>query len=560
MLESLHIRNIALIEDETLEFHAGFSVLTGETGAGKSIIIGALNFVLGERVSGKELIRFGAEKASVEAVFSCDCSETIERLLKDNEIDHEDGTLILTRDLSLSGRSVCRINGYVVPLTVLKQLGDLLIDIHGQHEHQSLLDVKTHQRMLDRYRYSEIWPLLEATGEAFKRAKDASNAMKALDMNEREREYKLDLLRHQMNEIDAAHLQTEEEDLLMQRKRVLMNSQKIIDSLAFTNDAFKTEDGIMDRLSASKRSLTGLSDISSDYAALAERLEDAYYTLEDIADSVHALFETSAFDENELDEVEQRLALIHTFKRKYGKEINEILSYRESIGIEYDSLCDIEMNRDALAKAYDKKLSEYKKYAARLSLARHHAAEEMKNDLMNELSGLGMPHASFEVQFSSLEGDIPSEYGTEQIEFMLSANKGESPKPLAKVASGGEVSRIMLAFKRVLADSDEIPTMIFDEIDTGISGMVGNAVAQKMLEISRDRQVICITHLPQIAAAADCQYHVFKTETGERTVSGVSLLNEKERPAEIARIMGSDPTDSIALEHAVRMIQQSKNR
>lgn len=557
MLETLHIRNIALIEDETLEFHPGFSVLTGETGAGKSIIIGALNFALGERVSGKDLIRSGAEKASVEAIFSYDRYIALDALLSDNEIENQDGTLILTRDLSVSGRSVCRVNGCVVPLSVLKQFGDLLIDIHGQHEHQSLLDVRTHQRMLDRFRYEKICPLLERTADAYAHARDTANALKALDMNEREREYKLDLLRHQMNEIDAAHLIPGEEDTLLQRKRVLMNAQKIIDALAFTNESFKTEDGIMDRIASSRRCLSALADIGPEYATISDRVTDAYYALEDIADSLHALFESSAFDENELEDVEQRLALIHTLKRKYSKEVEEILAYRIDIGEEYETLSDAELNRENLAKSYEKALAVYKTCAGTLSDERHSAAMELRNDLMAELAGLGMPNASFEVRFSPLEGDLPSENGTEQIEFLLSANKGESPKPLVKVASGGEVSRIMLAFKRALAASDEIPSMVFDEIDTGISGMVGNAVAKKMREISKDRQVICITHLPQIAAAADRQYHVFKTETVDRTVSGVTLLNDEERPAEIARIMGSDASDTVALEHAARLIRQS---
>lgn len=556
MLETLHIRNIALIEDETIELYPGFSVLTGETGAGKSIIIGALNFALGERVSGKELIRTGAEKASVEAVFGIESNDSVSKLLEINEIEPEDNALILTRDLSVTGRSVCRVNGCVVSLSVLKQFGDLLVDIHGQHEHQSLLDSRSHRPMLDRFGARVIEPLLLRISDCYAKAREAETALKKLDANVREREHKLDLYRHQMNEIDAARFTPDEEDSLIQRKKVLVNAQKISDALAAAKDALTGDEGVSEKMMTAKRSLASIADIGKDYETVSDSVNDAYYALEDIADSVRTLLDTSVFDENELDEVEQRLELIHALERKYGTTITEILSYRASIGVEYDSLENAEQSREALAKDYDTQLKMYKEAASDLSVARHDAAKTLKQELLMELSGLGMPHASFDVSFTPLEGDLPSETGTEQIEFLLSANKGENPKPLAKVASGGEISRIMLAFKRVLADSDKIPTMVFDEIDTGISGMIGNAVARKMQQIACDRQVICITHLPQIAAAAERQYHVFKTETDNKTVSGVRLLDATERPAEIARIMGSNPSDTVALEHAARLMNQ----
>lgn len=556
MLKTLTIRNVALIERLSVSFDAGFSALTGETGAGKSIIIEALNFVLGERGS-RELIRTGAQKAAVEATFLLSPGGPVFDVLDALELEAEDGELVLSRELSLAGKNVCRVNGTLVSAAALKQVGDLLVDIHGQHEHQSLLDARRHLPLLDRFAAGETAPLLEQLGERFAAVRAAGSALHEAEMDERERAHRLDLLAYQIRELDAAQLQEGEEEALAEQRRVLQNAQSIMDALETGVASLSGEGGALEPLSAARRAMAGAAQYRADYADVAEKLNDGYYALEDLSYTLRDLRDAFHYDPEELNRIEERLELLSRLKRKYGADTAEMLRYRQKIGEEYELLDTFEQRRGALVQAYDEALAAYTALAQQLSAARRRAAEALRERLLPELSDLGMPHASFSVRFDRLPGDAPSAGGVDEAEFLLSANSGEPLKPLARVASGGEISRIMLAFKRVLADSDGIATLVFDEIDSGVSGQIGNAVAQKMRQIACTRQVLCITHLPQIAACAQAQYHVFKQEMDGKTVSSIVRLDDEGRCRELARIMGSRADDPVALRHARQLLDDA---
>lgn len=553
MLRTLRIKNIALIEGLTVSFDDAFSVLTGETGAGKSIIIEALNFVLGERAS-RELIRSGEPKAAVEATFSLLPDAPVREVLAALELEVEDDELVLSRELSLAGKNVCRANGTLISAAALKQIGDQLVDIHGQHEHQSLLDVKRHLPLLDRFASAETAPFIEALAKCYSAVQQAHKSLREAEMDEREREHRLDLLAYQIKEIDAAQLRQGEEEELSEQRRILQNAQSIMDAFETCAACLSGDEGALGTLSTAMRAMAGIAQYHADYAEVSEKLNDGYYAIEDLSYSLRDLRSAFSYDPEELNRIEERLELLSRLKRKYGANVVEMLRYREQIGSEYTLLETAEERREALEQAYATALSDYTEIAVQLSEARRRAAILLASQLLPELADLGMPHASFEVQFSRLEGEAPSARGFDEAEFLLSANRGEPLKPLSRVASGGEISRIMLAFKRVLADTDGIATMVFDEIDSGISGQVGNAVALKMRQIAASHQVLCITHLPQIAAYAHAQYHVFKHEKGGKTVSSVTRLNEDGRCRELARIMGSDMDDPVALQHARQLL------
>ncbi len=557
MLRQLTINNVALIDQQFIEFFNGFSVMTGETGAGKSIIIEALNFVLGERAS-RELVKSGEQKAAVEAVFTVMENEPVIDTLLEQEIEYSDGELTLYREFSLSGKTVCRANGTLINTGTLKLIGDALVDIHGQHAHQSLLDPKRHIVLLDRFAGDDALELKARVARAHKKATTAKKELAAAQFNEQERIRRCDLLKYQINEIESTNLNDGEEEELEEQRGLLQNAQAVMEGLEGASEALNGDDddngGALDTLSVALRMLDGIAQFRSDYAQLAEKLHALYYDLEDAGFTLRDYRNDFSFEPGMLDEIESRLELISTLKRKYGANIAEILNYREESIAELERIENAEEHREQLKAQYDAAKVAYEQLSDELTTLRKAAAERLSARLLPELSDLGMPHAAFEVAFERLGGEIPSASGVDGIEFLLSTNRGEPVKPLSKVASGGELSRIMLSFKSVLADLDGIPTMVFDEIDSGISGQIGTAVAVKMRQIAKNHQVLCITHLPQIAAYANYQYLVYKEEAGEKTRSSARILQQNERAAEIARIMGSGSTDPVALEHAQSLI------
>ena len=561
MLKQLTINNVALIDQQFIEFFNGFSVMTGETGAGKSIIIEALNFVLGERAS-RELVKSGEQKASVEALFLLREDDPATGVLSEQGVECENGELTLYREFSLTGRNVCRANGALITAGALKEIGDALVDIHGQHAHQSLLDVKKHIVLLDRFAGKDAQACRTRVASAYHKAAEAKKLLSAAQYNEQERARRCDLLAYQIKEIESANLTDGEEEQLDEQRELLQNAQAVMEGLEGAGTAISGDEGessgALAMLSVALHMLDGIAKYREEYGQLTEKLHSLYYDLEDAAYSLRDLRSDFSFEPNMLDEIETRLDLISTLKRKYGESIAEVLSFCEKSREELELLGSAEERREQLLEDYEKARDEYAALSGELSEIRREAAERLSERLLPELADLGMPHAAFEASFTRLGGELPGPNGTDDVEFMLSTNRGEPVKPLSKVASGGELSRIMLSFKSVLADLDGIPTMVFDEIDSGISGQIGTAVAVKMRQIAENRQVLCITHLPQIAAYANQQYLVYKEEEGERTRSTARLLEQGERAQEIARIMSGSADDPVALEHAKRLIEAAK--
>ena len=414
---------------------------------------------------------------------------------------------------------------------MLKEIGDALVDIHGQHAHQSLLDAKKHIVLLDRFAGRDALELKARVAEAYQKANEARRQLNAAQYNEQERARRCDLLQYQINEIDGAKLENGEEERLEEQRGLLQNAQAVMEGLEGAGSALSGDgtesSGALDALSVCLRLIDGISRFRGEYAQLAEKLHALYYDLEDAAYTLRDYRNDFSFEPGMLNEIESRLDLISSLKRKYGANITEILAFREKSAKELELISTAEERKEQLQQEYDSSKRAYDALAEELSELRKQAAARLRERILPELNDLGMPHAAFEAAFERLNGELPGANGIDGVEFLLSTNRGEPVKPLAKVASGGELSRIMLSFKSVLAELDGIPTMVFDEIDSGISGQMGTAVAVKMRQIANNRQVLCITHLPQIAAFANWQYIVYKEETGDKTRSNARLLNGK---------------------------------
>ncbi|MBQ7754650.1 MAG: DNA repair protein RecN [Clostridia bacterium] len=555
MLRHLTISNIALIDKLSLDFEEGFSALTGETGAGKSILIEAVGLALGERAY-RESIRTGAQKGSVEALFTVqEGTPAAEYLLEHELYDGEE--VVLYRELYMSGKSVCRINGTLVSAAELKTVGDLLVDMHGQHAHQSLLNDKTHLGLLDAFAESDRDGLLTRMQQERRQALDARSAREKLQSSLKERARRLDVIAYELKEIDSAKLQPGEEEQLETRKKQLQNFAAIEENLQAAYDALYEEQGALNQISEAKRCLSALGEYGEEYQAAAQQTEEAYYSLEDVAYSLRDALNGLSFDPNALDEIESRLYQIEQLKRKYGANIEEILEYGETLRAEQAELLGGEDRLTELEQAEQAAIVAFTADARLLSERRKEGANRLKQDIEANLKDMGMPFASFSAGFSPLSPEDLSETGVDEMSFLFSANKGEPEKPLVRVASGGEISRVMLAFKVALSHADAIDTLIFDEIDTGISGLIANSVAKKMQELSRAHQLLCVTHLAQIAARADRQYYIYKETLGESTRSAVKPLSEEERPAELARIMGS-VNDPLAIQHARNLLRSAK--
>ena len=558
MLQSLYLENIALIEKLGIELFPGFNVLTGETGAGKSIIIDAVNFVLGERTS-RDLIRNGASKAKVDAVFSLNEGDRVYNALDKLGIEAEN-EIILSRELSTSGRNSCRINGTLVPVAMLKSVSDTLADIHGQHEHQALLDPENHIGYLDAFCHSDSFPLIEKIDNIVSEYVALTLKRNSGFSSESEREREMDMLRYQIDEISSAGLETDEEEKLNAEKTVLLNAERIRTALESAHAALSGgEDGsALSLIDEARRSLKDIAALNGEYEEFANRLEELYYTAEDISFSIRDSSENVDMNMQRLEEIEQRLKLISDLKRKYGRSAEEVINF----GVEAQNRLNELENAEALAAEMDKKLNklkaEYNAETDKLTLVRKNACEKLKQSVLNELSDLGMSKAKFDVLLTNQSSGEPRKNGRETAEFMLSANPGEPLKPLEKVASGGELSRIMLCFKTIFADNDRIPTLIFDEIDTGISGRTAAVVGEKMLGIAKKHQVICVTHLAQIAALADAHLMVRKYDDGEKTFVETRQLNEEEKVSRIANMMDGESDSPSAVLHAKELIARAE--
>lgn len=558
MLQSLYLENIALIEKLGIELFPGFNVLTGETGAGKSIIIDAVNFVLGERTS-RDLIRNGAARAKVEAVFNLNEGDAAFAALDALGIEYDGNELILSRELSAAGRNACRVNGTLVPVASLKSVSDTLVDIHGQHEHQALLDEENHISYLDAYCHAESLPIIEKIDAIVSRRNELMLKRNSGFSSEREREREMDMLRYQIEEIASANLEAGEEERLNAEKTVLLNAERIRTALETAHMALSgaEEGSALSAIDTARRSMRDIAALNKDYEALGDKIEELYYAAEDISFVLRDTSENVESDMQRLEEIEQRLKLISDLKRKYGRTVEDVIDFGKDAGTKLNEL----ENAEALAAELDAKLdklkAEYNVAADELSKVRRAAGDRLKRDVLNELKDLGMAKAMFDVALSDASGGEPRKGGRETAEFMLSANPGEPLKPLEKVASGGELSRIMLCFKSIFADNDRVPTLIFDEIDTGISGRTAAVVGEKMLGIAKKHQVICVTHLAQIAALAEAHLMVRKYDDGKNTFVETRQLNEEEKVQRIAQMMDGESDSPSALTHARELIARA---
>ncbi|KIL34314.1 DNA recombination protein RecN [Cohnella kolymensis] len=552
MLQELRIRNLAVIENISVHFHPGFHVLTGETGAGKSIVIDALALAAGGRGSA-DMIRHGSDRADIEALFDLPhhhpAWDTLERL--GVEADREDG-LVIRRELQSQGKSSARINGQNVTLSMLRELGEHLVNIHGQHEHQSLLRIERHLDWLDLFAGEEMAKHKNAYRAVFHNYQAVSRERRELEEKSRQGMQMLDLYRFQLEEISSARLMPGEDESIGDEKRKLTHAEKLSESV---NEAFEHLYGDKG-LSAISRALSRLQDIAqvdpSILGPLVEQLQSAYYSVEDAAFQLRDYRENIEFNPQRLAQIEDRLDLIHSLKRKYGETVEDILVYQTKIQSETEQL---ENRDDLLRELADKEeglLQDLRARAELLSSIRRDAARVLASRIEQELSDLQMNRSVFEVK---LTAGALSVNGTDSAEFLLSTNPGEPPKPLGKIASGGEMSRVMLALKAIFARIDEIPVLVFDEVDTGVSGRAAQAVAEKLSILSRYCQVFSITHLPQVACMADHQYEINKKVTGdERTQTSVTELKPDERVEELARMLGGVEVTEKTRHHAQEML------
>lgn len=555
MLLELHIKNFALIDKLAVEFKEGFNVLTGETGAGKSIIVGALELLLGEKIK-EDKIRQGSDSLSVEGIFDISRNKKIKALLKEKNIDLNEGQLILKRELYSSGRSKCYINNEFTTLGALEEIGRELIDVHGQHEHQSLLKSDAQREMLDRFADAEN--LCLKVTELYGKVESLKKQKEELLINEKEKAYKLDMLNFQKNEIEAAHLNEKEEEELAHERNLLLNSEKLF---AEANTAYENIYGSDNNSSSSLsnlgnavKSLTDLSGIDESKKILLEQCERAKAELEDVASELRAYKNKIEFDPKRLNEVEERLELISRLKKKYGSDILQIIRFKENIDKELQKITNNEEFTKQADEEINKSNKELIKYSNELSNKRKLAAEQLSKKVEKELKDLGFLKVQFKVNVRQTEK--PAFYGIDEIEFLISPNVGETLKPLSKIASGGEISRIMLALKVILTGADEIPILIFDEIDAGIGGKIADIVGKKLKYLGDLHQVLCITHLAQIAGYADAHYYVYKKVVNNRTETFVETLSKEKIIDELARMIGGDKITQITKEHAKQLLKR----
>ncbi len=550
MLVELAVEQIAIIDRLNLRFEPGLNVLTGETGAGKSILIDALSLALGERAEA-EMLRAGAERAQVTAVFDISDSPRLIARMQELGVVPEEGLLYLTRDLFAGGRSQARINGRPVPVATLKAVGDLLVDLHGQHQHQSLFNTSEQMRFLDEWCGEEVLRLKAELGECVREMRALQRELSTLQADARERAHLLDLYTFQKQEIEQAHLTPGEEEELLAEERRLAHAEKLFGSAETAYELLTAgEPAAVDLLAQAVRTLEEIVPIDADLQPLVENLQNALYAVQDAAADLRTYRDRVEFNPERLNEVQDRLHLIRTLKRKYGDTVEAVLDYLREVTEKMERLQGGEERAEELMTALRQVEQRAQNLAQELSRLRREGARRFEQAVAQELSELAMPRARFEVKLTPkpLESD-----GVDAVEFLIAPNPGEPPRPLSKIASGGELSRVMLAIKSVLAGVEDVPTLVFDEIDIGIGGRTAGVVGQKLQSLSQQRQILCITHLPQIASRARVHLLIEKREAEGRTVTAVTPVEGEARVREIARMLGD--TGESALRHAREMLE-----
>lgn len=556
MLKTLSIENIAVIEKADIEFSKGFNVLTGETGAGKSIVVDSINAILGERTS-KELVRAGSENAFVTAYFEDINSEVKQKL---NEFDlpcEDDGTLMLSRKISAQGKSTCRINGSVCTVSMLKEVGNLLVNIHGQHDSQTLLNADYHYRFVDMY--GSLDGVLDEYKQSFRQLLSVRKQLKALTMDADERDRQIELLDYQIKELTDAEIKVGEWDELKKRKNLILNSQNLLQSLNSALAAFNGSDeysGISTLISTAVKELGTVSDVDSDIKAVYDKAEALNDSVEVVKDALLDKINSIEFEPEELDRIEERLNLYYTFSNKYGETEQDMLYYLDEAVKKRAAFENSEEELEKLNVRYDEIFNQTVALAQKLTDLRKSTAEKLGNEICKQLEFLDMPKIKFTTSFE--KGNL-SANGWDKIEFLIATNVGETAKSLAKIASGGELSRIMLAIKSIIAQKDSIDTLIFDEIDTGVSGKASRKIGLKLKELGAFTQVICVTHSAQIASVADSHFLIEKNVQNDRTYTNVTVLDYDGRKNELARIMGGINATESLLKSAEELLNNYGN-
>lgn len=565
MLRQLTIRNIALIDNISIEFCEGLNIMTGETGAGKSIIIDSINAVLGERIS-RDIIRTGEDTAFVEAVFDCRGIEGINGELEKAGIEpEEDGTIIISKEFSNSGKNICRVNNRAVTSSVLKDIGRLLIDMHGQHDNQSLFNVSTHIKLLDSFSSKETDKLVQEYASKYIEYKKVQAEIRNICTDTADRERRKDFLSYQIDEIRNAGLKPGEEEELVQKKNIYSNSQKIMRILdsAYTalSSASDSRDPIINRIFLIHKDISEISNLDEKYGSISASLESVGYQLQETVRDIRNMRDAVEYDPAALEEIEERLDVLSKLKRKYGGTTEEIIDSCNSMESELEGLVNSEETLQLLKEKESRLESELLALSKKLSDQRRSAASLLEDSICKVLEEVEMKNSRFKVDVKFNDTRNPdgrydfNERGLDRVEFLISTNVGEPLKPLSKIVSGGESSRIMLAIKSILANADNIPTLIFDEIDMGISGKTAQRVGLKMSLISRSHQVICVTHLAQIACVADSHYLISKHSDALNTRTTVSRLDPEGRVDEIARILSGSNITALTISHAREMLE-----
>jgi len=552
MLRTLSIRNFAIIDRLDLEFAPGLNVLTGETGAGKSIIIDALNVILGGR-AGAEMVRGGADRATIDAVFDVTGSTNLHAFIREIGFDVEDDLLFLSREITAGGKSTARVGGRPATVSQLKEIGEWLVDLHGQHEHQSLLTVPRHIDILDEWGGREALALRAEVAEAFQTCQRLERERATLETDARERAHLIDLYQFQTQEIAEAHLVPGEEEELLSNARRLANAQKLAEAAEAAAVALSGEEGegALALLVAAIRSLEEAAALDDRLAPLVETMNTARYELEEAARDIVRYQDSVEFNPERLQQTEERLESIRNLKRKYGDTVEEILEYRRQTAEKLDALTHCEERGQELAAEIAQATARLKDLCATLSARRRDLAAGFSATVLAELQDLAMEKTRFEARIEPCE---PNVKGADRVEFVIAPNPGEPLRPLARIASGGEISRVMLAIKSAMARQEPLPTMVFDEIDVGVGGRTASVIADKLSTLSRAAQILCITHLPQIASRGDTHLYIEKQVAGDRTVVVVTPLAPEERVEELARMLGGTDVTETVLRHAREML------
>lgn len=559
MIQELFIQDFAIISELHIHFKEGMTVLTGETGAGKSIIIDAVSLLVGGRGS-TDFIREQADRLRIEGSFGVKKPQKIARVLSDVGVDMADDQLILQREIYRSGRNSCRINGQLVNTATLREVGKYLVDIHGQNEHQELMQASRHIKLLDEYGQDSLKALLARYREAYETYRQTAKTLDEFQRNEQEYVQRMDMLQFQFDEIAAAQLTAGEEEALLEERKKLANFQKIAAALQNSYDILQGEPlQTIDKIGLAMEAMASIEELDEHYKSVSEMLKTSYYTLQEAAADVSSLQDTLEMDEGRLEEVDNRLDTIRQLKRKYGDSVDAVLAYAGEIEKELSSAVFSGARLEELQQQLLQQKETVYSLAADVTAARRLAAERLEKDMMVQLRELYMADTVFSVQIVS-DSEKIGPRGQDEVAFFISTNIGESLKPLVKIASGGELSRMMLALKTIFSKSQEITSIVFDEVDTGVSGRVAQAIAEKIHQIAENSQVLCITHLPQVAAVADTQYYIRKEVSGNRTKTFVQELDEAERAEEIARMLSGSEVTALTLEHAQELLAMAKEK